>query len=835
MRAVVMAGGLGSRLRPLTTSLPKPLLPVVGQPMLAHILRLARFHGVTEATITVQHLASLIRAYLGDGSDLGLSLGYATEHRPLGTAGGVRAAAADFEDDFLVMSGDAVTDIDLGALMSVHRASGALITLCLARRDDPREFGVVDVDDDGRVRRFLEKPAWGEVFTDAVSTGIYAVSPSAVRLIPDDGPQDWSSDVLPRLLADGQHVGAFISGGYWEDVGDIAAYRRVQVDVLERKVNLGIPGTEREPGIWVGEGASIDPGAVLVGPSFVGAHAAIEEGATVLAHSVIGANAVVRRGAIVERAVLLDGVYAGIDTTARGCVVGRSVELGNGTRVGEGAVISDECSLEQEVEVTPGSLVYPGKTIEAGTIVHGAVVWDAQGHRHRVGAGGVSGTVSVDITPDTAVRLASALASTLPKDGALAVGRDHSRTARAYAGLLVGAFTAAGIDVRDHRVVPTPVLRHDVARHASGGVMVRASPGQPERLDIVILDEHGRDMGETQARRIERIFERREFRRPFPGEVGDVLLPEQALDDYATSLRSRTSLDGVSSADLTVVVDASGGSSALVLPTVLAGVDVDLVMLGGRIEVARATPSPDDRHHALRLLAERVVATNASMGLAIDSTGESLALVDELGQVLDDDRALLVVMDLVAAESRAGHVVLPVTTSRVAEQVAAFHGIEVRRVPLARTFGSDDSHGPEPLLRSDGQGGFAVAGMGGQRDGVLTAVALLGLVARTQISLSAIDARIPRTVSVRHAVPTPWAAKAAVMRAVQQRAGGRPVDLTDGVRVLEGDGSWCLVLPDGQEPLTRIWIEAPTYARAMQVGEEWIALVEQASDRPSPD
>ena len=833
MRAVVMAGGLGSRLRPLTTSLPKPLLPVVGQPMLAHILRLARSHGVTEATITVQHLASLIRAYLGDGSDLGVSLGYATEHRPLGTVGGVRAAASGFDDDFLVMSGDAVTDIDLGELMQVHRASGALITLCLARRDDPREFGVVDVDDEGRVRRFLEKPAWGEVFTDAVSTGIYAVSPRAMELIPDDAPQDWSSDVLPRMLGEGMHVGAFVSGGYWEDVGDIAAYRRVQIDVLERKVGLDIPGTEREPGIWVGEGATLDPGAVVVGPTFIGAHAAVESGATVLAHSVIGANTVVRRGAIVERAVLLDGVYAGVDTTARGCVVGRSVELGSGTRVGEGAVISDECSLEQEVEVTPGSLVYPGKTIEAGAIVHGAVVWDAQGHRHRVGAGGMSGTVSVDITPDTAVRLASALASTLPKESAVAVGRDHSRTARTYAGLLVGAFTAAGIDVRDHRVVPTPVLRHDVARHASAGVMVRASAGQPEKLDIVLLDEHGRDIGEAEARRIERIFDRREFRRPFPGEVGDVLLPEQALDDYATSLRARTSLDGVSSADLTVVVDASGGSSALVLPTVLAGIDVDLVMLGGRIEVARATPSPDDRHHALRLLAERVVATNASMGLAIDSTGERLSIVDELGQVLDDDRALLVVMDLVAAESGAGQVVLPVTTSRVAEQVAAFHGIDVRRVPLARTFGAEDARDGEALLRSDGQGGFAMAGMGGQRDGVLTAVALIGLVARTQISLSAIDARIPRTVSVRHFVPTPWAAKGPVMRAVQQRAGGRPVDLTDGVRVLEDDGSWCLVLPDGQEPLTRIWIEAPTYARAMQVGEEWVALVEQESGTSS--
>jgi len=829
MRAVVMAGGLGSRLRPLTTALPKPLLPVVGRPMLGHILRLCRAHGVTDATITVQHLASLIRAYLGDGTDIGLSVGYATESRPLGTAGGVRAAAAAFRDDFLVMSGDAVTDIDLGALMGVHRATGALMTLCLARREDPREFGLVDIDDAGRVRRFVEKPAWGEVFTDAVSTGIYAVSPRVLDLIPDGVPQDWSSDVIPRLVADDLHVGAYVSGGYWEDVGDIAAYRRVQVDVLERKVELDIPAIEREPGIWVGDGASIDPGATVAGPTYIGAHAAIEAGATVLAHSVVGSNALIRRGAYVERSVLLDGVYAGINTSMRGCVIGRSVELGTGTRVGEAAVIADDCSLEQEVDVSAGSLVYPGKTIEAGTFVHGSVVWDAQGHRHRLGAGGMSGIVSVDITPDAAVRLASALASILPKDASVCVGRDHSRTARAYAALLVGAFTASGIDVRDHRVVPTPVLRHDVARHGSAGIMVRASAGQSERLDLVILDHLGRDIAESEARRIERIVDRREFRRPFPGDVGDVLLPDQALEDYATTLRSSVSVEGVSSADLTVVVDASGGSSALVLPSVLAGVDVDLVMLGGRIEVSRATPSEGDRQVSLRQLADRVVATRASMGLAIDSTGENLAIVDELGQVLDDDRALLVVMDLVAAESTAGRVILPVTASRVAEQVAEFHGVAVHRVPLAHAFGSDHDDGTRVLLRADGHGGFAMTGLGGQRDAIGTAVALLGLVARTQLRLSAIDARIPRTVSVRHAMPTPWARKGAVMREVQMRAGGRDVDLTDGVRVLEQDGSWCLILPDDREPLTRIWIEAPTYARAMQVGEEWVALVEAHS------
>ena len=823
MRAVLMAGGLGSRLRPLTTTVPKPLLPVVGRPMLEHALRLARQHGVAEATLTVQYLASLIRSHLGDGTDTGVSLRYVTEHRPLGTAGGVREATLGFDDDFLVLSGDTVTDVDLSELMRRHRESGAVLTLCLTRRDDPREFGIVDLDESGRVRRFVEKPAWGEVFSDTVSTGIYAVSPEVVGLIPEGMAQDWSADVIPALLAAGRHVGGYVSAGYWEDVGDIAAYRRVQVDVLEGRVRLDIPGVQREPGVWIGDGAVIDTGARVEGPVFIGAHASVEGDADIQAHSVIGANAVVRRGSRIERATLLDHVYAGVDSTLRGCVIGRSVEVGTGSRVGEGAVVADECALEQEVDVTPGSLIYPGKTVESGSIIHGSVVWDSMGHRHVVAAGGLSGIVSVDITPENLVRVTSALASTLPKDAVVAVGRDHSKVARSYSELVIGALTASGVTVRDHRVVPAPVLRHDVSQHAVSGLMVRATPGSPEQLDILILDDHGRDIPEGDARRIDRVFERREFRRPFPGVVGDVVVPDAVVDSYAAGIRASVPLEGVAGAGLTVVIDASGGSAGLVLPTVLRDVDVDLVILGGRIEESRAIESEEERRGRLRTLAERVTATGASLGISIDSTGERLSLVDELGQILDDDRALLVVMDLVAAESRGGHVVLPVTTSRVAEQVAKFHGVQVRRVPFSQTFVADE----ESLLSSDGQGGFAVRGCGGRRDAIAATVALLGLVARTNLNVSAIDSRIPRTVSVRHAVETPWAAKGAVMREVHEQAGTRPVDVTDGVRVIEDDGAWCLLLPDSHAALTRLWIEAPTYSRAMHVGDEWIDLVER--------
>lgn len=825
MRAVIMAGGLGSRLRPLTTALPKPLLPVVGRPMLEHALLLAGRHGVTDAVLTVQYMASLIRAHMGDGSDCGVALSYETEHRPLGTAGGVRAAADGFDDDFLVLSGDAVTDIDLTELVDRHRASGAWLTLCLTRRTDPREFGIVDTDDGDRVVRFHEKPAWGEVFSDTVSTGIYVVSPAVLELIPPDEPQDWSTEVIPRLLELGVHVGAHVSAGFWEDVGDVEAYRRVQVEALDGRVALSIPGIEREPGVWIGEGVRLPPGEGIKGPAYIGAHCLIEDGASILPYAVIGANAVVRGGSTIERAILLDNGYVGLDVTLRGCVIGRSVDIGNGSRVGEGAVVADDCTLEQEVDVTPGSLVYPSKTIESGSIIHGAVVWDSKGHRHLLAAGGITGVASVDITPDNLGRIASALASTLPKDGVVAIGRDQSRTARVYSGILGGVLMAAGLTVRDHRIVPTPVIRSDVALNADAGVMFTLVAGDEDMLEVLITDADGRDIDERTARRIERIFDRREFRRPYPGVIGDLSNAEGALSAYADRVRGAVSLDGVSGAGLSVVIDARGGSAALVLPTVLAGIDVDVVLRGGRLEDGRPARTPAEAARDLQALARTVVQTGSSLGISIGPTGERLTLVDELGQVLDDDRALLVVMDLVAAESQGGHVVLPVTTSRVAEQVASFHGIDVRRVAFTETF-VEDQHA---LISSDGQGGFAVRGCGGHRDAVATTIALLGLVARTNLALSAIDARIPRTVSVRHAVATPWAAKGTVMRALQEQAGGRGLDLTDGVRVVEDDGSWCLAIPDSHEPMTRLWVEAPTYARAMQVGEEWIRAIERVA------
>src|SRR5580704_1829669 len=201
VKALVMAGGEGTRLRPMTANQPKPLLPVVNKPIMEHVLGLLKRHGFAETVVTLQFFAPLVRNYFGDGEEVGMSLQYATEEVPLGTAGSVKNAEDALRSaPFLVISGDALTDIDLSALVSYHKKQGALVTVALARVPNPLEFGIIIADDDGRIQRFLEKPTWGQVFSDTVNTGIYVMEPEVLAEVPTGGPVDWAADVFPRLV-----------------------------------------------------------------------------------------------------------------------------------------------------------------------------------------------------------------------------------------------------------------------------------------------------------------------------------------------------------------------------------------------------------------------------------------------------------------------------------------------------------------------------------------------------------------------------------------------------------------------------------------------------------
>nr|WP_036553816.1 mannose-1-phosphate guanyltransferase [Nocardiopsis sp. CNT312] len=832
MKAVVMAGGEGTRLRPMTANQPKPLLPVVNKPIMEHVLRLLRKHGFTETVVTVQFLATLIRNYFGDGEELGMKLDYVAEEVPLGTAGSVKNAEEHLRGEpFIVISGDALTDIDLTDMVRFHRESGAKVTIALKRVPNPLEFGIIIVDDQGRIQRFLEKPTWGQVFSDTVNTGIYIMEPEVLDRVAAGEVVDWSGDVFPELLKEGEPLYGYIADGYWEDVGTHESYLSAQGDVLSGKVDVDIDGFEMSPGVWVGEGAQVDPKAVLRGPLYIGDYAKVEAGAELREFTVVGSNTVVRADAFCHRTVLHDNVFVGRGANLRGAVVGKNTDVMSAVRVEEGAVVGEDCVIESEAYVHNDVKVYPFKTIEAGAVVNTNVVWESRGQRSLFGPRGVSGLINVEITPELAVRLANAYATTLKKGAIVTTSRDVSRAARTLKRAVISALTAAAIDVRDLEVVPLPVARlHTAQSGVSGGIFLRTSPGDPESVDILFLDGEGADLSPGAQRKLDRVFSRAEYRRAFPGEIGELTFPSRGVENYSHDLLRSVDTTGIAEAGLKVVVDCAGGTGALILPSLLGRIGVDVLTVNNRLDEFSPTDTASKRMRDMERLATLVSGSNADFGVRFDPVGERLSIVDETGSLIDDDRALLVFLDLVAAERGGGTVALPVTTTRVAERVAQAHGARVRWTATA----TDEltkavrAAGDETVFAGDNRGGFVVPEFSPTSDGIAAFVRLLGLVARAQRPVGRIDRAIPRAHLLRRSVPTPWAVKGSVMRAVVEAAGDRELDTTDGVRVLEEDGGWALVLPDTSEAVTHLWAEGSDSDVAHALLDEWASVVERA-------
>jgi mannose-1-phosphate guanylyltransferase / phosphomannomutase len=818
-------------LRPMTANQPKPMLPVVNRPIMEHVLRLLRRHGFDETVVTVQFLASMVRNYFGDGEDFGMSLQYATEETPLGTAGSVKNAEDALRDEpFLVISGDALTDIDLSELVRFHKDNGALVTVGLTRVPDPLEFGIVIVDDDGRVQRFLEKPTWGQVFSDTVNTGIYVMEPEVLSEFAAGEVADWSGDVFPRLLERGAPLYGCVADGYWEDVGTHESYLKAQADVLMGRVQTEIAGFEMSPGVWVAEGAEVDPDAVLTGPLAVGDYTKIEGGAQLREFTVVGSNVVVKEGAFLHRAVVHNNVYVGLGATLRGCVIGKNSDVMQSARIEESAVVGDECVIEPEAYVSAGVKVYPFKTIEAGAVVNTSVIWESRGQRRLFGQRGVSGLVNVEITPELCVRLASAYATTLQKGTTVTTSRDVSRAARALKRAVHGALNASAINVVDLEAQPLPVARFETAARSeySGGIALRTTPGDPQSIDIIFLDSDGADMSQAAQRKLERVFSRQEYRRAFPGEIAELTYPPRVVEAYTHALLRSIDMEGVRGAGLKVVADCAGGTASLVLPGLLGRIGVDVLTVNNRLDEASPTQSLAQIRADMHRLAELVSSSRAAFGVRFDPVGERITLVDDKGALVSDERALLVVLDLIAAERRTGRVALPVTTTRVAERVSRFHQVQVDWTPTSLHGLYEATAAEDVIFAADGRGGFVMPEFSRSIDGIAAFARLLGLVARTRLTLSQIDDRIPVAHLLKRSMPTPWAAKGSVMRTVVEAAGERKVDTTDGVRVEEADGGWILVLPDPSDAVTHLWAEGSDGDSAQALLDEWAAVVARA-------
>ena len=367
MKAIILAGGSGTRLHPLSIRKPKPMVRLLDRPLLEHILLFLRGQGVEDICLTLCYLPEQIQNAFGDGSTLGLRLRYEVESEALGTAGGVRRCADWLgEEDFLLISGDAALSFDLQAMLRAHRETQAAATLAVWRAGEPGEYGLVLTDRENRILRFTEKPSQAQACTDRVNTGIYLLSPAVLRTVPAGKPADFAGDVFPRLLRDGGRLFAFPLEGYWCDVGNVAAYRAANRDALRGKLPLQALAPELRPGVR--SASPLPKDAVVTPPVCIGENVRLEAGLRLGPDCVIGSGSVIGKGSELRETVT-GRIRCGEGCRISGAVLEDGVRLGRDCRVGDGAVIAEDCRLGDRCVLEPGAVLWPGKSVPAGSDV----------------------------------------------------------------------------------------------------------------------------------------------------------------------------------------------------------------------------------------------------------------------------------------------------------------------------------------------------------------------------------------------------------------------------------------------------------------------------------
>ena len=364
MQALILAGGEGTRLRPLTTTVPKPVVPLVDRPFIAFMLDWLHGHGVDDVIMSCGFLASGVRNVLGDGSAYGLRLRYVEEPRPLGTGGALKFAESLLDERFLMLNGDVLTDIDVSAQLALHDMRGARATLALTPVEDPSAYGLVRTRDDGEVTGFVEKPSPNQIDTHNISAGIYVLERSVLELLEPEQPASIERDVFPRLVGEGLY--AYVGDGYWLDIGTPERYLEGTFDILEGTVKTGVAERMGDTYMCVEDDARID-GRVI--PS-----ALVERDCSIAAGARIGGRVVLETGVTVgadttiERTVVLRGSRIGANCRLSGCIVAAGVEIGDNTHVEGLAVLGEGVTIGAGNVVTNGARIFPGVTIPDGGI-----------------------------------------------------------------------------------------------------------------------------------------------------------------------------------------------------------------------------------------------------------------------------------------------------------------------------------------------------------------------------------------------------------------------------------------------------------------------------------
>lgn len=813
MKAVIMAGGEGTRLRPLTCTVPKPMVPVANKPMMEHIVELLLKHDFWDIAVTLQYMPEIIKEYFSDGSSFNAKIRYYVEEKPLGTAGSVKNAEDFLDDTFLVISGDALTDINLEEAVAFHKRKKAMATLVLKRVDIPLEYGVVVTDNEGRIIRFLEKPGWSQVFSETVNTGIYILSPEIFKYIKGDKPFDFSKDLFPILLKENKPLYGFETHDYWCDVGDVRAYIKANEDIMNGNVRLNIPAKKLGRGIWVGDDTIIDNGVNITAPCIIGSDCRIKDGTEIGAFTVIGDNNVISPFCGIKRSIIWKNCTINENVQLRGSVICNHVHLKKDVYTFEQSVVADHSIIGERAVVKPNVKIWPDKLIEEGTQVSTNVVWGSKSNSRIFGNRGICGEINTDITPEFAARLGAAYGAINGHKGSVGISCDNSAASLMIKNALISGLISSGSNVTDLKNLILPAARYAIRFFKlSCGLHVSTCAGKDSRITIDFLAGNGNNIDRATERKIENAYLRDDFNRCEGDCLKKIKEVREFTEIYRQNIRNSIKIDML---PYRIVVSAPSLFVFEIVKDILSQVGCEAVLVSDKSD------GGSDKSLDVREFCKTVVRGRFDLGVSIEESCEKMMIVDEKGRIVTDDMFIALISIVLFKTIKGGTMVVPISASNVIEKIADKYKGRVIRTKASQRDIRDELLGREAsaeLLEQFTMNFDSIAGL----------VKLMEFMAANELKMSSLIDMIPKIHMHKQQVECDWDAKGKVIRKlIQEHSTGR-IETLDGVKMYH-DSGWVLVLPDGEKPVCNVTGEGISTEFAEELTNIYVRKVREIS------
>jgi mannose-1-phosphate guanylyltransferase/phosphomannomutase len=815
MKAVIMAGGFGTRLRPLTMNIPKPMVPIVNIPIMHRIITLLKKNGITDIVALVYYQPDVIMNYFKDGKDFGVNITYVRAEADFGTAGSVKNAENFIgEDEFLVISGDVLTDIDLSKAIEYHHDKKSKATIVITRVKNPLPYGIVIVRDSGEIIRFLEKPSWGEVFSDTINTGIYVLDPSVLEFIPYKQEFDFSKNLFPLLLEKKFPFYGYIAESYWRDIGTLNDYLEAHLDCLAGLVEIEIKGERIETPkgvIYVGENVEVADYDRFEGVVVIGNNTRIGKKAKII-NSVIGSFCEIEDECEIIDSVIWDRTRIKRRAKLTLDVIGYDNFIGEGAEINENVFISDRCTIGNSAKLLPNIKLWPLKVVEDGSILSKSLVWEDKWLSELFTEARVSGISNIEMTPEFGAKLGAAFGALLGQGKTVIVSRDADNVSRMMNRALICGLISAGLNVDDIRIASIPMVRHELrsGRYA-GGLHVRKSPVDKNQTDIIFFDSNGMDLPVGKAKAIERLFFGEDFPRVPHDKVGTINFPVRTIEGYVEKFLSALNIDAIRKQSFKIALDYSNGVAVTVLPNILGQLGCQVISLNAYLEPTKLTRSDEEFKKAVDELSQIVTSIRCDVGFMLNPGAERIWLIDERGKLLSDNRLLSIVtkLFLTVNAKKVKKIAVPISASLEVDLIASEYGVEVVRTKNSH-YGMMEAVLKDPEIKFVGgtKGGYIFPEFLFASDGMFAISKILELMALTELKIGEIEEKLPKLCLKRLSIPCPRDLKGKVMRYATLESEKFKRQLIDGVKIFFDDLTWILILPDRQRSEVHLFVES---------------------------